>query len=130
MYALLADLAQPRSPIFTVGCDLGIRRKRYKPTRVAGGYVQIMKADYLNASSPDYHAWAKVVDGKLNRTSHAQDWEVEFVLQSVVFRVDGDHPDPVPSVSIWFHARAQTNDAAEASREELIRTLHKAVVAT
>lgn len=130
LYALLVYLAQPRSQIFTVGCDLGVRRKRHKPTRVAGGYIQIIRADYLNASGPDYFAWAEAVVNALKGTPQDREWEVEFVLQSVVFRVDGDHSDPVSSVLIWFHARAHTHQEAAASREELIRALHDAIAAT
>jgi hypothetical protein len=127
---LLVALAAPGSPIFSVGCDLGAHRepKARKALRhVAGGYVQVLKSPHENVLGQDYLPFAKGVAQKLEARAASHEWELRFELSSVVFKLVAG--DPIPSVMVWFFARAPSLDEAVASREALIREIRRALLA-
>jgi len=126
--ALLIALAEPDAPVFTVGCDLGTRQEitgasvRY----VAGGYVHIMSASFAGASSDDYLAMAEAVSATVDAKSAGCLWELLYLNTPIDFRL-GQHFGVVPSIQIWFDAKAGTPDAALLSREALIDALCSAL---
>lgn len=127
---LLMALAEPAAPVFTLGCDLGMREEptgtsmRY----VAGGYVQVMSASFASASPDDYLTMAEVLSERVDGKSAGSCWELEHLCTPVDFRL-GRHSGIVPSIQIWFDAKAETREAALLSREVLVDALCTALTA-
>jgi hypothetical protein len=123
MRKVLVALAQSESKIFSVGCDLGMAFLTEETLpRTAGGYIQIMCANYADRLPDDYAKYAAAVAHTLNAASKNHEWEVNFVLTPVAFKLDG-YSDMTGSLWIWFHAFAEGAEAALHSREALIAEL-------
>jgi hypothetical protein len=127
---LLVDLAQPASPIFSLGCDLGTHneRGRGKLTRyVAGGYIQVMKNAYSTTSGHDYLNLAQTLGSIVDGGSEEHDWVLRYECASVAFKLD-QFSETIPSLWTWFFAGARTLAAAAKSREHLIVAFGSALV--
>ena len=128
--AILVELSEPDSPLFTLGCDLGTHEEPWRKESaryVAGGYVQLMCASYSDRSSKDYTTFGYAIAQVLGEKAQDYNWFVRFVLKLVVLSLD-DFSGTAPSLWIWFYAIADTPEAALASREGLIGELHDALV--
>lgn len=127
---LLIDLAQPQSPIFSLGCDLGAHRDNeatFAPC-FAGGYIQILGALYAQNWHDQYLALAEALENTMPPDDEAHEWELHFSLENVCMKVDGADPDDfVPTLKTHFFARADDPDAALASREALLLSLGRAL---
>ena len=125
---LLTALSETTSPVFTLGCDLGTHEESEQGTLLygAGGYVQVMKANFASTGSEEYLALAQAISKELEPKSAYHHWELRHVHTWVDFRL-GFHSGIIPSLWIWFIAREQTPAAAAASREILIAELHSAL---
>jgi hypothetical protein len=126
--ALLVALAESASPVFTVGCDLGAGHDDEPGTtrQIAGGYIQVMTSAFSKTSPEDYLVIAEAVSGHVDAKSAGKHWELAHVYTPVDFRLGLDS-GVIPSLQIWFHAKAETLVAAVESREILISTLHDAL---
>jgi hypothetical protein len=126
--ALLVSLADASSPLSTLGCDLGahVEGKGSARRHIAGGYVQVMRRDYARASADDYLALTRAISADLEEPAADHEWTLGFTLTSVDFKLDLC-TDTIPSVQIWFFARADTPEDAAASRELLIEKLSGAL---
>lgn len=126
--ALLVSLSAPDAAVFTLGCDLGARDDGVEtPNRyTAGGYVQVMRAAFADTTGDDYLDMARAVSAHLEAPSEGHDWQVTHVYASVDFRL-GRHFGIVPSLEIWFDARADGPAKALQSREKLIAALDTAL---
>jgi hypothetical protein len=76
--AILVELSEPDSPLFTLGCDLGTHEEPWREEsarHVAGGYVQLMCASYSDRSPEDYttfgYAIAQVLGEKAQDYRHS-----------------------------------------------------------
>ncbi len=128
--ALLTILASPSSPVFSVGCDLGMHndpKAGVKTRRVAGGYVQIVPRWDRGYGIELLRSLAKDIERGLKASVGADRWEVDLSLATVLFRLDDEVE--TQSVSIWFFAKSSTSDRATASRERLIQALERIVAA-
>lgn len=125
MKAVLIALAQPESRLFTIGCDIGIKRVEDAMPYMAGGYIQIMSAEYAKRKPQDYARFAQAIAEALKAKSESHEWEVQFILKPVRFKLDS-FTDMTGSLWIWFHAVAETEEKAVASREILIREMGQA----
>lgn len=128
LWALLVDLSQPTSSLFSLGCDLGSHEEPFglDVSYVAGGYIQIVTAQYLRTSADEYLEYAYHISDSLEAGSESHDWQVRFVLKFVSLKLD-ENDEIVPSVWIWFYARAQTLEGATKSREVLVAKLRGAL---
>ncbi|MGO8917681.1 MAG: hypothetical protein ACLQJR_17395 [Stellaceae bacterium] len=128
MKSLLIRLAQPRSKLFTVGCDLAIKfqedDREYPHT--AGGYIQIMNSSYARRTPEDYARFAQAVAERLRANCADHYWQVRFLLKPVRFKLD-TFTDMTGSLWIWFHAFADAEQKALASREALILELRNSL---
>ncbi len=125
MRALLAALAAPGAPVFSVACDLGAYQAANAPAErreVAGGYLQLMLAGYARADLAAYMKLAEHIAAGLRQRAGTQVWDVTFLLKTVRFNLDGFNGD-APSLDIWFQALAPKPKAALAARERLLRGL-------
>jgi hypothetical protein len=121
----LICLAEPSSPFFTLGCDLGTHVEKDEkglPLHVAGGYVQFMSAQYATWSGDDYFALTKVICEALDPRSSGHTWVLRFECVSVLLKLD-HFCDTIPSLWTWFFASASTLALALESREQLVREL-------
>ena len=128
--AILVELSEPDSPLFTLGCDLGTHEEPWRvesARHVAGGYVQLMCASYSDRSPEDYTTFGYAIAQVLGEKAQDYNWFVRFVLKLVVLSLE-DFSGAAPSLWIWFYAIAETPEAALASRESLIGELHRALV--
>lgn len=126
--SLMIALAQPGNANFSIGCDLGSHEQpddRDAPY-VAGGYVQIARANFYSTSAPAYLAQARTITQHVNQRSSDEAWKLEHVCTSVRFLIDG-HDEILPSLWIWFFASAKSDVRALESRERLIVALHEAI---
>lgn len=123
MRKLLEKLSAPESRLFTVGCDLGSKPPSDDvPAHAAGGYVQVMSADYATRTPEDYERFALAIAGSLETHSEDHEWKVQFVLTPVQFKLDGFN-EMTGSLWIWFHAFSNLPRRALKSREALIIAL-------
>ena len=128
--ALIGGLAQSGSAFHTLGCDLGAHEEPWRGEtlqQVAGGYVQIISADYDGRSPEDYTALGQFLAHSLEEEARNQDWSLKFVVQPVVLALD-DYSGLVVSLHVWFFAAAATMEAAHQSRDALIAALHRALI--
>ncbi len=128
--AILVELSEPDSPLFTLGCDLGTHEEPWREEsarHIAGGYVQLMCASYSDRSPEDYTTFGYAIAQVLGEKAQDYNWFVRFVLKLVVLSLE-DFSGAAPSLWIWFYAIAETPEAALASRESLIGELHRALV--
>ena len=128
--AILVELSELDSPLFTLGCDLGTHEEPWREESaryVAGGYVQLMCASYSDQSFEDYTTFGYAIAQVLGEKAQDCNWFVRFVLKLVVLSLD-DFSGAAPSLWIWFYAIAETPEAALASRESLIGELRRALV--
>jgi hypothetical protein len=128
--AILVELSEPDSHLFTLGCDLGTHEEPWRvesARHVAGGYVQLMCASYSDRSPEDYTTFGYAIAQVLGEKAQDYNWFVRFVLKLVVLSLE-DFSGAAPSLWIWFYAIAETPEAALASRESLIGELHRALV--
>lgn len=97
--AFLLLFAEPSSPFFTLGCDLGTHIERDEeglPLHVAGGYVQIMGAQYATWSGHDYFALTNAISDAVELRSSGYSWELRFLCVSVLLNLD-KFCDTIPS---------------------------------
>ncbi len=128
--ALIGGLAQSGSAFHTLGCDLGAHEEPWRGEtlqQVAGGYVQIISADYDGRSPEDYTALGQFLAHSLEEEARNQDWSLKFVVQPVVLTLD-DYSGLVVSLHVWFFAAAAIVEAAHQSRDALIAALHRALI--
>lgn len=125
MKALLIALAQPRSKLFTLGCDIGAKQLKGSTFYTAGGYIQIMNSEYARQAPEDYARFAQAVAEALKAQAEGYDWEVQFVLKPVRFELD-NLTEMTGSLWIWFHAFSETEQKAVVAREILIQELGRA----
>jgi hypothetical protein len=127
MRNLLIELVQPHSKVFSVGCDLGVKRlSEERRPHTAGGYIQIMDVTYADRAPESYARYAAAVAEMLKARSQKHEWRVHFVLTPVAFKLDG-FSDMTGSLWIWFHAFANNKKDAIGSRETLITGLGQAL---
>jgi len=122
---LLVALAEPSSPLFSLGCDIGTHREGSKKKRfreAAGGYVQLMSSLYMATSPEGYRRFAEGIADNMNIVVAKDEWKLEFSLTAVQFNLD-NFDAIIPSVWVWFFAYSATTDQATASRERLIAEL-------
>lgn len=127
---LLGGLAQSGSAFHTLGSDLGAHEEPWRGEtlqQVAGGYVQVISADYNGRSPEDYTALGQFLAHSLDDEARNQDWSLKFVVQPVVLTLD-DYSGLVASLHVWCFAAAATEDAAQQSCEALIAALHRALI--
>ncbi len=124
MRALLVQLAQPGAKIFSVGCDIGTKcvTGEETPYYTAGGYVQIMKSDYVGRSPREYARFGEAVAEMLRVKSCGHEWRLNLTLTPVQFNLD-EFRDLTGSLWIWFHALGDSKRYAVASRETYIVNL-------
>jgi len=128
--AILVELSEPDSPLFTLGCDLGTHEEPWREEsarHVAGGYVQLMCTSYSDRSPEDYTTFGYAIAQVLGEKAQDYNWFVRFVLKLVALSLK-DFSGAAPSLWIWFYAIAETPEAALASRESLIGELHRALI--
>jgi hypothetical protein len=121
---LLSHLAQPGSPIISLGCDLGQHLEtkcRPKWRHVAGGYVQIAAARLGELGVPELLTLAGGIESVLHADVADDRWDVQFDLRAVHFKFD----DLVEAYSIWiwFFAAASPTEQASNARERLLTSL-------
>jgi hypothetical protein len=119
---LLVDLSEPRSPFFSVGCDLGSHEESERDENeryVAGGYIQLMHCHYSDRSPEDYYSLGQIIAQSLDKVAQRHYWIVRFVLTFVVFNLD-NFSSLTPSLWIWFYAAGHSSEAALESREAFI----------
>jgi len=85
--AILVELSEPDSPLFTLGCDLGTHEEPWRvesARHVAGGYVQLMCASYSDRSPEDYTTFGYAIAQVLGEKAQDYNWFVRFMLKLVV----------------------------------------------
>jgi hypothetical protein len=129
---LLMKVAKVTSPIFTLGCDLGIHTE---PTHVprqrreaAGGYLQIASVQYQRAKTEAYAAFANSMVDNLRARCGNENWKIDFAGKWVNFKFAGEPNGVYPSLWIWFFAAANNPTAAIQSRERLIDVIGEILV--
>jgi hypothetical protein len=130
---LLTRVANPHSPIFTVGCDLGSHTERtnvpLRRRQVAGGYIQLVGIHYHQTPSDAYAALANSIVDAIRRLKSEDYWTIDFVGSGVTFKFE-DAPEGIwPSLWIWFFGAAREASAAAESRERLIAAVSDTLVA-
>lgn len=116
---LLMLVAKADSKVITLGCDLGSHKEHRTGSQVAGGYIQLLYADYLSATPQSYQVLCKQIEEELKKRVGKDNWLVQFQLESVQLRLDGfDMLCPTPHA--WFWARSSTKAMARKSRERHI----------
>jgi hypothetical protein len=127
--SLLVCLSGGTSSILTLGCDLGEHQegKRGSIRQLAGGYVQIMAANYKMATAQSYLEFARDIEKGLRKSSTKAKWEFRFELTPVSFQLESAE-ELTPSLCIWFMAEASTLATASKSRETLIDELCKVLI--
>ena len=124
MKDLLMRLAQPESKVFSVGCDLGRKlvtdegRSHY----VAGGYIQILSAEYSRYWLQEYERYGESVAEMLENRSFGYEWRLNLALTPVQFNLD-NFENVTGSIWIWFHSYGDSEDVAAHSREVCIANL-------
>jgi hypothetical protein len=126
----LIRVAAIGSPIFTIGCDLGIH---VEPTNVpvrrrevAGGYIQLASAHYERTNSDLYAALANAIVAHVKVRTGEDNWRIEFIGKWVNFQFENEPKGIYPSLWIWFFAAAPDPFAAVQSRERLIEAIDEA----
>ncbi len=84
--------------------------------------IQIMNVAYAKRTPEDYARFAQAIAETLKAKSLDHEWKAYFVLKPVEFKLD-NFAAMTGSLWIWFHAFADTRQAALVSREKLIREL-------
>ena len=124
---LLVQFAQAGSTLFTLGCDLGAHEEPWQAEeirQVAGGYIQIMCANYDGRPPEDYTMLAHTVAQTLEERVQDHDWSLHFRIRPVVFNLY-DFCALTLSLDICFFAAAATAEAAMVSREVLVSSLRE-----
>lgn len=119
---LLVALAAPGSPLFTLGCDLGKTREPYSDGKwhyLAGGYVQVISANYVNRHPDEYYRFAKAIAEAMKAAIARHSWRLRFVMTPACVNLDGNS-NVEPSLWLWFDAVARKPKFAVASREDLL----------
>jgi len=115
------------SPIFTLGCDLGVHTEPVGVSRrrreVAGGYVQISRVDYYATNTDDYAALANTIVDGLRARCASDNWRISLLGKWVNFQFEDEATGIYPSLWIWFYAAAADRAEALKSRERLISSL-------
>lgn len=128
---LLVRVAKKRSPIFTIGCDLGAHQERTNvPTRrreVAGGYIQFANIHYDKVEPQSYSAFANEIGKNVKSYAGQDHWKLDCVGMWVDFKFEGEPQGLRPSLWIWFFASSNTSLNALQSRERLIGAIDAAV---
>jgi hypothetical protein len=123
---LLTKLAEPGSPLLTLGCDLGTHEEQLKEgetaSPIAGGYIQFMDTCYADRSSDDYVRFARYIAEALESEAEGHNWIVRFTPTFVMFNLD-NYSNLTPSLWVWFYAAGHSPEDALASREALIDSL-------
>lgn len=125
----LCQLAERGSPFFTVACELGAHEELDSPVEcryVAGGYLQILDANYSERLPNDYLVLAQAIARELEPYSKVQNWTIRFVHTPVMYNLD-HFGSITSSLSIWFYAAAPLADTARESREIFISCIKDAL---
>lgn len=126
--SLLRALAAPDSPLVSLGCDLGEHVEADAPEaerEVAGGYVQIVCADYQGQSIDFLLALGRRMEAALQVRSDGQLWEAIFDLQPV--HIAFGTVLETFSIWLWFLATAATREEARFSREIFLKAIQDAL---
>lgn len=129
---LLTRVANPRSPIFTVGCDLGSHTERtsvpLRRRQVAGGYIQLVGTHNHLTPTDAYATLANSVVSAIRNLKSEDYWTIDFVGRGVTFKFK-DAPEGIwPSLWIWFFGAAREASAAVESRERLIAAVSDTLI--
>ena len=128
--SLLVRVAGRGSPIFTIGCDLGMHQERNVPARrreVAGGYVQFASIHYDRAETQSYSAFANAIGKNIKARVGQNYWTLECIGKWVDFKFEGEAQGFRPSLWIWFFAASSLLFDAIQSRERLIEAIDSAI---
>ncbi|MBK1865794.1 hypothetical protein [Taklimakanibacter albus] len=127
MGKLLGNLSGLKSPLFTIGCDLGAKAPDHDATlHTAGGYIQVMSTKYASCTPDDYTRFAFAIAKRLRAKSRDYNWKIQFVLTPVRFKLDNFN-EMTGSLWVWFHALSDQAQHAMNSREALLTALDKAL---
>jgi hypothetical protein len=128
---LLVRVAKTRSPIFTIGCDLGAHQEpKSVPARrreVAGGYIQFASVHYDRANPESYAAFASAIGKNVRAHAGHDHWKLDCIGKWVDFKFDDEPQGIRPSLWIWFFAGASAQSDAMQSRERLIEAIDAAL---
>ena len=129
MRDLLVLLAQPRSQIFSVGCDVGNKfvTDDGPEYHTAGGYVQVMSKSYARQSPDEYVRFGEDVASMLEAKGSDHEWRLNLVLTPVQFNLDKFN-SMTGSLWVWFHAFGGTETEALAEREAYILCLSQCLL--
>lgn len=122
---LLVRIAE-ENVYFSLGCDLGLHPEpeaKVTLRQVAGGYVQVAGVGYEQLSTNDYDKFGNRIERQLRAKSQGRNWRLWLEGRFVDFRFADRPPVNVPSMWIWFFAKAKTVGRAVEGREELITIL-------
>ncbi len=126
--SLLRALAAPDSPLMSLGCDLGEHVEAEAPEggrEVAGGYVQIVCADYQGQSIDFLLALSRWTEAALQDLSDGQLWEAIFDLQPI--HIAFGTTLETFSIWLWFLAAAATQEKARLSREVFLAAIERSL---
>lgn len=125
--AFLVRIANTRTTLFSIGCDLGHHVDPAAPKgrrRVAGGYIQLTCSQYDIVRPQDWARLCNGVSDTLQQSAHMDEWDVHFKLEPVW--IDFDEVDQATgAVHVAFYANAKTHHDALRSRERLIAALDR-----
>jgi len=127
---LLVELAQPGSPLDSLGCDLGehTNSKVKRRPEVAGGYIQVTAAHRGELSAETYQAYAQAVEAELRKRAGEAAWTVTFRLRWVEFQFT-EPWELAPSIDVHFWAAARDRQQARIDRELLIAAVGRSLLA-
>jgi hypothetical protein len=127
---LLVRLADPDSPLFSLGCDLGSHKQRFAPRgwgRVAGGYVEVIASNYEAPAPETYQSFAEAVEAGMRTRALPDRWQIEFVIQKVRLKFRREPKGVYPCLWLWFYAGGYSEEEALGSRERLIDAISRAL---
>ena len=122
--ALLMAAADPASPVATLGCDLGVQRRkgeRLGRRALAGGYVQVALLPLGPPDLPGLRALASSIENRLANDVGEDLWVVEFGHCATHLTFAG--LIETATLRIWFDAAASGPEKALRSRERLLASL-------
>ena len=115
---------------FSLGCDLGEHIEEEQPPasrKVSGGYIQIVAANYAEASTAHYDAFCEAFGRELKSYGEKRKWRITLEGTYVQFNLSDEPPVKAPSIWIWFFAAAKTYERSSQSREELLSAIQEAL---
>ena len=129
--ALLIALADKDSPFFSLGCDVGEHEEPMDDgtkTPVAGGYIDIICADYDSRGDDEYRRLADAIEESMSPDAQGYSWAINFGIKPCCFQVDGyKGDDVVVALCIGFYSAGSTAAEARANREVMLDSLLSAL---